>query len=108
MSCFCPLNSVWAQVGDMGESLENVGENVASTDKLFNIFCYLLALGFGIAGVRKIKEFSEAPGKVGIRDPLMKLLAAGFFVSLPALITIIINSTVGDGGEIDLMVSIPN
>ncbi|MCT4575042.1 MAG: hypothetical protein N4A43_02175 [Alphaproteobacteria bacterium] len=94
----------FAQVDTLGEMLERVSDQLGSTGGLFRISCYIAGLGFTMSGIMKIKEHASMGGKMSTKDVVSRLCAGAFFIYLPALINVIINSTVGQGGEMDLLV----
>lgn len=100
------LNGGSVETGTMGWVLNNFTEQISSIDGLLSVICFVVALCFGIAGVVKIRDHLEQPSKVTIREPLMRLLAAAFFVSLPTIVIVIIDSTIGREGNLNLKVDI--
>lgn len=94
----------FAQVNTLGEMLARVSDQLGSVGGVFRISCYLAGLGFTMSGILKIKEHASMGGKMTLKDIVARFCAGAFFIYLPALINIIINSTVGQGGELDLMV----
>jgi len=96
----------YSQYGTMGYVLNVFNKQIASIGGIFQLICWILALIFAASGIMKIKDHIDAPSKVSIREPLMRLLVGSMFVSLPTIINIIINSTVGSRGYLDLRVDI--
>ena len=95
-------NNTFARSSTVGEMFYNTGSQLSTTGELFRMICYLIGLVLGIFGVLKIKEYSDNPGKMSIKEPLIRLLAGGFFIALPTLIYIIIESTVGSVGSLNV------
>jgi hypothetical protein len=95
-----PMPVFAARVAHLGKAFDKTGDDLSKTSGLLKIVFWLIALFLAISGVLKLKEYMDAPGKVTLKDPLLRLLAAGFFVALPTLITILLESTVGNAGRV--------
>lgn len=82
---------------NLSELSSKMEGQLGAVPKLIQIVCYLGALGFGIAGVMSLKEYMDKPGSVKLSQPLGRLLVGGLLVSIPALISIMSNSSTGTG-----------
>jgi hypothetical protein len=60
---------------------------------LIRALCYIGGLGFGIAGVLKLKEYMDKPGQVNLKDPLGRLLVGALLIAIPAVLAIVVEST---------------
>lgn len=82
-------------------SLGNAVCNAATFSNAFPLFlsglAYLIGLGLGVWGVLKIKAHVLNPSQVHLSEGLTRLLAAGLFFALPAVVAVMIN-TIGNPG----------
>lgn len=58
---------------------------------------YLLGVIIGAIGIVKIKEHVEEPEKVGLKEPVTRLLTAGALFALPAIFTAAYTTIAGTG-----------
>jgi hypothetical protein len=86
----------------LGSAIYNIGDNIGASLGLLEILSYVIGITFGIIGVIKLKEYSDAPGKIAFKDPLIRIIVGAFFIILPTFIGVIIASTIGGGGGLDI------
>jgi hypothetical protein len=83
---------------DISEISQNIVTSGSNLPGLIAAISYMLALLFGAAGVLKLKEHVENPNQVPLREPLVRLIAGGALLALPAIYDVMRN-TIGNGTD---------
>lgn len=90
---------------------DTLGSLITSTSGQLNVtvaqvaswICFLMALWLGYSGVVRLKANSDNPNAMPLRDPLLRLGAAGGLLSIGTVIIAIANSIYGQGMTGDAM-----
>lgn len=89
-----------AQQSDIKDVTNTFKENIEALPDLIRVVCYIVGIGFGIAGLMKLKEYMDKPGGSPIITPMGRLLVAALLIALPTLLDIILESSTGSGGDV--------
>ena len=82
---------------DLGETMDTATSNINAAIGLLNIVAYVAGIGFGIAGILKLKEYMDKPGQgIGLKEPMGRLLVGAFLIALPTILGLVIASSTGD------------
>ena len=87
-----------ANAAELGDSIENVGRNLASVPQLINYASYIIGVALAVAGISKLRAHVDSPTSVPIKDGLGRIGAAAMFVSLPSLLSLAQSTVALDGG----------
>ncbi len=83
---------------DISGISQNIVNSGSSLPGLIAALSYMLALLFGVAGILKLKEHVENPNQIALREPLVRFLAGGALLALPAIYDTMRN-TIGNGAD---------
>lgn len=70
----------------VGGMADNLTGQISSMEDILAYFSYFIGLSLGFKAVLKLKEHSEDPRSTKLITPIMLILAAGMFMSLPFFI----------------------
>lgn len=97
---FIGTHGAFATTGDLSDVSRNITTSASRLPGLIAALSYLLAVIFGISAIIKIREHVENPNQTPLREPLIRLLAAGALVALP-IIYEAMRTTIGAGAGVN-------
>lgn len=80
----------------VGAIFNNFLASVFSLPFLVSSFSYIAGLTIGVLGVLKLKAHVENPNQTPLKDAIARILAAGFLLALPFLLSVVSNTIKGN------------
>jgi hypothetical protein len=83
---------------DANSLVNNLITSSAGFTQLINLFGYIGGTGLAVAGIFKIKQHTDSPANVPLKDGIMRLAAGGALLSLPFM-TQVMQGSIGEGNS---------
>ncbi len=86
-----------AQSNDLGGIAERIQNQMGAFADLLTGGMFLVGIGIGAMAALKFKAHNEDPRSTKITTPIVLMIVSACLIGLPAYLTFVSNSVVGDG-----------
>ncbi len=81
-------------------SIDSAGTQMTSLPIYINYASYIMGTVMGVTGISSLKKHVDNPGQEPLKNGLGRLGAAGLFIALPSVLTIMSNTNKTTGGTV--------